>query len=86
VDSLKVLDPERPIREADISEECRHVRFVPLAEVGGLIRSPRRRRRAATLLSGAVAAWPLGVQPLAAQTQMRRSARIGHAVRSALCH
>jgi hypothetical protein len=29
VDSLKALDPERPIREADIAECCRHVREVP---------------------------------------------------------
>ena len=28
-DSLKVLDPNRPIREADITEHCGHVRFVP---------------------------------------------------------
>jgi hypothetical protein len=27
VDSLKVLDPERPIREADIAFRRRHVRF-----------------------------------------------------------
>jgi len=31
VDSLKVLDPKRPIREADITESSRHVRFVPKA-------------------------------------------------------
>jgi hypothetical protein len=30
VDSLKALDPEWPIREADISEQCRHVRPVPI--------------------------------------------------------
>jgi hypothetical protein len=30
VDSLKVLDPERPIREADITEHRLPVRFVPL--------------------------------------------------------
>ena len=29
VDSLKVLDPKRPIREADIGPRARHVRFVP---------------------------------------------------------
>src|SRR3974390_890562 len=29
VDSLKVLDPERPIREADICSANRHVRFGP---------------------------------------------------------
>ncbi len=34
VDSLKALDPKRPIREeADIALRTRHVRFVPLAEV-----------------------------------------------------
>jgi hypothetical protein len=26
VDSLKALDPERPIREADVGEESRHFR------------------------------------------------------------
>ena len=31
VDSLKVLDPDRPIREADIANLARHVRFVPIA-------------------------------------------------------
>ena len=30
VDSLKVLDPKRPIREADIQRGERHVRFVPI--------------------------------------------------------
>jgi hypothetical protein len=29
VDSLKALDPERPIREADIDRRDGHVRFVP---------------------------------------------------------
>jgi hypothetical protein len=28
VDSLKALDPKRPIREADIAQCSRHVRFV----------------------------------------------------------
>jgi hypothetical protein len=31
VDSLKALDPKRPIREADIAQRSRHVLFVPLA-------------------------------------------------------
>jgi hypothetical protein len=30
VDSLKVLDPRRPIREADKEQTCRYVRFVPI--------------------------------------------------------
>jgi hypothetical protein len=30
---LKALDPERPIREADITKHRRDVRLVPLAEV-----------------------------------------------------
>ena len=29
MDSLKALDPNRPIREADIEVSCRHVRFTP---------------------------------------------------------
>jgi hypothetical protein len=29
MESLKVLDPERPIREADIVRPPNHVRFVP---------------------------------------------------------
>jgi hypothetical protein len=33
VDSLKVLDPRRPIREADIANLPRYVRFVPKAAV-----------------------------------------------------
>src|SRR5436305_5833037 len=36
VESLKVLDTNRPIREADIDQPCPDVRFVPLAEVAGL--------------------------------------------------
>ena len=31
VDGLKVLDPEWPIREADIKRSSRHVRLVPIA-------------------------------------------------------
>jgi hypothetical protein len=30
VDSLKALDPKRPIREADIAQYSRHVHFVPI--------------------------------------------------------
>ena len=33
VESLKVLDPEGPIREADVVGLPRHVRVVPQAEV-----------------------------------------------------
>jgi len=29
VDSLKALDPSRPIREADIAVSCKNVRFSP---------------------------------------------------------
>ena len=32
-DSLKVLDPNRPIREADIDLRCLDVRFVPEADI-----------------------------------------------------
>jgi hypothetical protein len=39
VDSLKVLDPERPIREADITERRRHVRFVPCVDGSKLARA-----------------------------------------------
>jgi hypothetical protein len=51
VESLKVLDPNRPIREADISRTSRHVRYVPqpdscTAANSIVIRSPRRRARA----------------------------------------
>src|SRR5882757_5300478 len=35
VDSLKALDPKRPIREADIPLRTRYVRFVPKPEVSG---------------------------------------------------
>ena len=31
VDSLKALDPEWPIREADMRRQLRHVREVPIA-------------------------------------------------------
>ena len=31
--SLIALDPNRPIREADIVERGRHVRFVPLSDI-----------------------------------------------------
>src|SRR5262245_9397297 len=54
VDSLKALDPEWPIREADIARRHRHVRFVPQAVVSRcnnvkpkITRSPRRRGRVA---------------------------------------
>ena len=34
MDSLKVLDPEGPIREADIGRLPQHVRKVPVADMG----------------------------------------------------
>jgi hypothetical protein len=37
VDSLKVLDPKGPIREADIVADRRHVSKVPNSEVGGFL-------------------------------------------------
>src|SRR6476469_6910249 len=33
VDSLKALDPKRPIREADMLRPLRHVRFVPRSDI-----------------------------------------------------
>ena len=33
VDSLKALDPKRPIREADMRQPARHVRLVPEADI-----------------------------------------------------
>jgi hypothetical protein len=33
MDSLKVLDPDGPIREADSERTSRHVRFVPITEI-----------------------------------------------------
>jgi hypothetical protein len=47
MDSLKVLDPERPIREADIIRPARLVRFVPIPD-------PRAAKRERTMgkLSG----------------------------------
>ena len=35
-DSLKVLDPNRPIREADIERQIPHVCFGPQADIGSL--------------------------------------------------
>jgi hypothetical protein len=39
VDSLKVLDPKGPIREADIVGLLPHVRFVPCVDGSGLARA-----------------------------------------------
>jgi hypothetical protein len=47
-DSLKVLDPKQPIREADMCSAIVHVRFVPEAEVGNL--ADRGRLRFGTLI------------------------------------
>jgi hypothetical protein len=33
---LKALDPDRPIREADIAERNWHVRFVPQADIANI--------------------------------------------------
>jgi hypothetical protein len=33
VDSLKVLDPNRPIREAEVQQTSWHFAFVPAADV-----------------------------------------------------
>ena len=54
VDSLKVLDPEGPIREADIGRTFPEVRLVPLSDACTAtncisIRSPRRRARVRTV-------------------------------------
>jgi hypothetical protein len=52
VDSLKALDPEWPIREADMEQTSRDVRFVPIATERNAakataIRSPYQRGRGA---------------------------------------
>src|SRR5246127_5714905 len=50
LDSLKALDRNRPIREADIDRRDWDVRFVPIADSCGAttqsIQSPRRRSKA----------------------------------------
>src|SRR6266404_9964038 len=46
VDSLKVLDPKRPIREADIFRVRWHVSKVPNSDMALFIQWPRRRGRA----------------------------------------
>jgi hypothetical protein len=47
VDSLKALDPEGPIREADIAVALRHVRFVPRADIYSLGRTDGGAQRRA---------------------------------------
>jgi hypothetical protein len=41
VDSLKVLDPKRPIREADIKADIGFVSYVPLGDIHVLCESQR---------------------------------------------
>ena len=43
VDSLKVLDPKGPIREADITHRQSDVRKVPDSDISRAIQSSRRR-------------------------------------------
>ena len=40
VDSLKVLDLNRPIREADIRRDVRDVRFVPVSDIRTAAKQP----------------------------------------------
>src|SRR6476660_5615440 len=45
VDSLKALDPKRPIRDADSERTSHHVRFVPIDDItrlGSIASSARR--------------------------------------------
>jgi hypothetical protein len=39
LDSLKALDPERPIREADIVDAFWHFRFVPTGDISNVAQS-----------------------------------------------
>jgi hypothetical protein len=41
VDSLKALDPERPIREADVDPRSCDVAFVPTADLTGRVEYQR---------------------------------------------
>jgi len=54
VDSLKALDPNRPIREADIAEEHWDVRFVPKPNIATVIRSLRRPKKHLPQAAGTV--------------------------------
>ena len=69
VNSLKALDPEWPIREADVVLSAANGSFVPKPVIGSPIRSPRRRGRAVFYIFraeaifehgevGEVASWP----------------------------
>jgi hypothetical protein len=58
MDSLKVFDPEGPIREADVVRPPRHVRFVPIGDIrigmkeAANLRRPLPRNIEITLFSG----------------------------------
>ena len=49
VDSLKALDPERPIREADIRRGGWRVRLVPISDIASPIHSITSSARASTV-------------------------------------
>src|SRR5262249_2898823 len=49
VDSLKALDPEWPIREADIARRHWHVRLVPKADISARFKSSTPSARASSV-------------------------------------
>ena len=59
VDSLKALDPKRPIREADIDRSDDHVSFGPDFASYSIISSARERSEGGTVRPSALAVFRL---------------------------
>ena len=60
---LKALDPNRPIREADIDERELDVRFVPKADI---LRGGKERRYSITSSAREISAWGMVIPSVSA--------------------
>ncbi len=81
VDSLKVLDPKRPIREADMCSALGDVRFVPFATIAPQNSQRKKKDRHAAVLPKSDQMILLGrdssALPLLAPAEQTQSAEAG---------
>jgi len=78
VDSLKALDPKRPIREADMEQTCPVGSFVPLADIDSFLASqptelPQPRFRSQRLHMRLGISAHMQLDPLCARCEERKS-------------